>query len=63
MTALVVTRTAAFGAAQLGLVICLVFLAAFGLVVLVGEQRRKARSRRLMANGSAAAGTARPPRR
>lgn len=61
MTALVVTRTAAFGAAQFGFVICFVFLAAFGLVVLVGEQRRKARNRRLMAGGSA--GAAGPPRR
>ncbi|MEO7068935.1 MAG: hypothetical protein ABI131_00420 [Nostocoides sp.] len=40
------TRASSFGAAQFGFLICLAFAAVFGLVVLVGEQRRKVRMRR-----------------
>lgn|GEM_PF-6936839 len=45
VTALVLTRTAPIGAAQLGLLICLAFAVVFGIVVIVGEARRKARGR------------------
>lgn len=45
MTLLAVTRSAAIGAAQLGFLICLTFLAVFGLMVLVGELRRRSKAR------------------
>lgn len=45
MTLLVVNRAGSIGAAQLGLLICLTFLAVFGLMVLVGELRRKSKAR------------------
>jgi hypothetical protein len=45
VTLLVVTRAGSIGAARLGLLICLTFLAMFGVMVLVGELRRKSKAR------------------